>query len=209
MVKTVATWLIIPTLALVTASAQFIGEYFASTSSFSIRASVSAGSVELEFERAGEADGLAWDFDLQGGPGDYSVDHSDFGPFKGLIAQTFPGVQIRDDDLKHLAPYDEIFFKTLIEGEEVFFLRKALPLRPGTYHFDDGGMQVTLEVDTGNIPSVFLNFRCRDVARGERFGDFEDGERTNIQFLKGANADYASFIRDVAESCPGSDLPTE
>ncbi|KAF4719636.1 hypothetical protein FOZ63_022947, partial [Perkinsus olseni] len=123
-----------------------------------------------------------------------------FGPFKELIAETFPGVQIRDDDLKHLAPYDEISFKTLLEGEEVFFLRKALPLRPGTYIFDDGDMQVTLEVDTGNIPSVFLNFRCRDAARGERFSNFVVGGRTNINFLPGADADYASFIRGVAES---------
>ncbi|KAF4706715.1 hypothetical protein FOZ62_024729 [Perkinsus olseni] len=221
MVISVTTWFIVATLALVTTSAQFIGGYSASAPSsppsLKMRASVSDGSLSWELERrVGPNVSIAIDFPLKGDSdsGHYTVDYSDFDRFKRLVTTAFPEVQMLDGDLTDLVPYNEIFFRTLLEGKEVFFFRRALSLVRGTYVYDQGDrFQLTLTISS----SVSMTFSCADAIRREQFSDLivanetfplSSFRSTNIQFLPAEDADYARFIRDVAESCPGSDLPT-
>ncbi|KAF4693648.1 hypothetical protein FOZ60_010322 [Perkinsus olseni] len=215
MAKPVATWFILATLALMTTSAQFIGEYVASTSSVSIRANFSDGFLTWVFEPLdGSELTIRTGARLVGGPDSYVVDYSDFGRFQRLINNAFPQVQLQPGDLTVLLSYDEVFFKTLFGGKEVFFIRHALPLVPGTYLYYEGERFVRLTVITlfpGNSISVFITFRCEHGrSQGHRFSDLRASEITNIQYSgDAANALYAGFIRDVTATCPGFDLPTE
>ncbi|KAF4675954.1 hypothetical protein FOZ60_000789, partial [Perkinsus olseni] len=198
MVKPVATWFIIAALALVTTSAQFVGEYVASTSSLNMRASVSDGFMLWEFEGRGEQPvRVKIGYSVQGEPGDYTVEYPNFGRFERLMTSAFPEVQMQDGELTVLSPYDESSFKTQLAEEEVTFSRRALPLVPGTYVYDeDDSFKLIL---TTSPTDVFLDFECRHASHGRRFSDLIVGGETNIQFSPGADADYASFIRDVAE----------
>ncbi|KAF4679096.1 hypothetical protein FOZ60_015494, partial [Perkinsus olseni] len=182
MVKPVATWFIIAAQALVTTSAQFVGDYVATTSSLSIRASVSDEFLVWQFDGRGEQPvSVEIGYPVFKDEGDYTVYYPNFGRFERLMTNAFPEVQMQDGELTVLAEYGLTAFTTLLEGEKVFFLRRALPLVPGTYVYDgDDSFKLILTISPTD---VFLNFECAD-------------------------ADYASFIRDVAESCPGSDLPT-
>ncbi|KAF4660633.1 hypothetical protein FOZ61_003873 [Perkinsus olseni] len=207
MVKPVATWFIIATLVLVTTSAQFIGGYLATMKTLNVRASVTDGSLLWEIERrSGPKLSISIEFPLLGKSGNYTVNYADFGRFKTLVTTAFPEVEMQDGDLTNLAPYNELFFKTSLTGRALYFFRKALPLRPGIYGYDQGdSFHLTLTI----TDSVLMTFRCTDAVHEQRFSDLIVSESSNLQILRGGTGGYASFIRHVAESCPGSDLPTE
>ncbi|KAF4665730.1 hypothetical protein FOL46_003496 [Perkinsus olseni] len=188
MVKPAATWFVIATLALVTTSAQPLGDYSASTSTLKMRASVSDGSLIWEFKRrAGPKVSIKIEFPLEGDSDKYTVDYPDFGLFKSLFTSAFPEVQMQDGDLTDLAQYSLISFQTVLAGEELIFFREGLPLRGGIYVYDQGdSFRLTLRITPA---SVFMTFRCPDASRGKRFSDLTVGGATNIQFLPGGDAD--------------------
>ncbi|KAF4713343.1 hypothetical protein FOZ62_008299 [Perkinsus olseni] len=219
MMKPVATWFITATLALLTASDPFIGEYQLATTPLRARARVSDGFVSLFFEALDEPeDSVAvGPIRLIGGPSTYTVDYGNFGIIKSFIeshtgTSSIPQVQIQDGDLTTLTEYGPLTFKTKFQGKEVAFTRRALPLVAGTYVYTQGAsfaliLRVTTDVET----SVEMIFRCDNAGRERQFQrTFRDlivGELTNAQF--GAGADYREFIDEVATGCSKSDLPTD
>ncbi|KAF4687256.1 hypothetical protein FOZ60_004178 [Perkinsus olseni] len=205
MTKPVATWFIAATLALVTASVPFIGEYELLTTSVRVHARFSDGFVSFFCEAAVEPEYSASveHIRLVGGPGPdtYTVD------LEWTGTELLPVVQIQDGDLTTLNDYHPLLFKTRFEGKEVTFFRKGLPLTSGTYVYSEGpnfSLNVTVAAS-----EVDMNVLCSDGGLKKQFtstlGHVIHGELTNALF--GGGAGYTNFIDDVATGCSKSDLP--
>ncbi|KAF4705600.1 hypothetical protein FOZ63_027331 [Perkinsus olseni] len=215
MMKPVATWFIAVTLALVAASDDlFIGEYQLLAAPLRVRARVWNSSLQLFFERlvnpkfwvSGEP------MRLTGGPDTYTVNHADFEGFRRFInghtgTPSMPKVNIQNGDLTNLTDYHPLLFNTILQGKEVTFFRRALPLIPGTYVHTEGLSFALILRITGSLE---MTFKCRNGRRDRQFQHtFRDlivGEVTNVQFGKGE--DYKKFIDEVAVGCARTDLPT-
>ncbi|KAF4680597.1 hypothetical protein FOZ60_013243 [Perkinsus olseni] len=153
---------------------------------------------------------------LTGGPGTYSVNSSDLVEFVDSIPSlsgdyVIRPVELQDGDLTELSQYNTISFKTILEGKEVTFFRRALDLAPGSYVFYDAYFALKMEITTKD---VMITFSCEDYS-GElvgvqhefRISELIVGELTNAVF--GGGADYIRFIGEVAATCPSSEVPTE
>ncbi|KAF4687257.1 hypothetical protein FOZ60_004179 [Perkinsus olseni] len=224
MMEPVAAWFIIATLALVTASDLFDGQYRLLTLSGStwsstsprVRARVSGDSLSLSFVvPAGQEYSVSVEsIRLVGGPGSdtYTVAYEDFGSFKRFVNDNtgtafIPQVQIQDGDLTTLTEYHPLLFKTRFEGKEVTLFREALELAEGTYVYTEGprfGLILTVTKS-----GVEMAFECENAGRDRQFrhvfSDLSVGDLTNAQF--GGGAGYRNFIDAAATGCSRSDLP--